>query len=47
MEQDIKQTLEERQAELRMKLAQTDDNAEKMALHMQMFALDERLARIQ
>ena len=47
MEDQIQETLHDRQNQLRMKLEKADDSAEKMALMLQMFALEERLSRIQ
>ena len=42
----IQETLEERQRELRNSLKQTDDAVRQLEIHMELHALDERLARL-
>lgn len=43
---DIQTTLELRQLELRDSLNQTDDSVRQLEIHMELHALDERLARL-
>jgi hypothetical protein len=42
----IQETLELRQRELRDSLNQTDDSVRQLEIHMELHALDERLARL-
>jgi len=42
----IQDHLEERQRQLRNSLNQTDDSVRQLEIHMELHALDERLARL-